>query len=120
MNEVNKFLSEISDELWIGFATFFLGYLSHRRETHNNYERRMEAEASSKNKWFEVELEHLYEKQQSIQEYMERAMTRLESEKQALQERIIILEDKIDQLERENYICKVKYEVLMEQHSEEV
>lgn len=113
MEDIQRVILEAKEEIWIGLATFIIGYMTHRREVKEHNQTRQQKQHDSEQRWFEVELEHLVEKQQSIQDYMERSIERLESDKVRLTERIIALEDKIDKLERENYECKFQYEALL-------
>ena len=96
-------------ELVLGISSFVLGYLAHLRNLNEANQKSESKHEQTRMHYYELELENITTRQQSIQEFMEKSIGRLEEERDRLNERVIRLNAKIDKLEQENLDWQMRY-----------
>ena len=102
--EVDNILETVKDyvsELLVAASSFSLGYLTYLQSRKERLTKKQQQQEESRLKLYELELENLVKKQTSIQNYMNKAIDRLEAERKVLYERIKYLEGKVDLVEDE-------------------
>lgn len=102
-------LSKVPTELILGASSFLLGYLAHLRGLKESSNKATSKQEQARMHFYELELENITTRQQGIQEYMEKSISRLEKERDRLNEKIITLNTKIDRLEKENLDWQMRY-----------
>ena len=115
METLNNLIKDIPGEFWVGLSTFVIGYLAHIRSKNEAQSKAQGEKEERRLHAYELELEHLANKQNSIQDQMNASIERLQKERDILNARIVKLEEQIDELERQNFEWQVKYIQLLQE-----
>lgn len=109
MESLVKLLNMLPAEIWVGILGACVALITHRYNvSQDKYKKTVEKE-DKRMHLYELELEDLADRQESIRNFMQNALEKLEDEREKLQGRIEKLEKEINNLRVENIDWRAKY-----------
>lgn len=102
-------INKIPGEVWLAMVSLIVGLLAHKRfNLQWNLDRHKENEKQRRT-WFEVELEYVNKNQDLLQQSLDKAIERLEKDRDRQDLRITKLETELEEIKKEYDIVMTQY-----------